>query len=163
MRTVSRKTSSAFGKAGPQLTPSRQWWTSRLMQEEGLVSVRDSARWSALTYREVEHLHRGDGAEKRSRLPVANDRWLSERQMGDMRGRQVVSQRRDEMWSPSRVKGGFTRLEHHVWRLPAHGPTCWNEHHRLRGWRICRVRRWCRQNPGSEVQWKSVAGKALVR
>ena len=39
-----------FRKAGPQLTPSRQWWTSPLKQEEELVSVRDSARSSALTY-----------------------------------------------------------------------------------------------------------------
>ena len=36
---VFRKTSSAFGKAGPQLTPSRQWWTSPLKQEEELVSL----------------------------------------------------------------------------------------------------------------------------
>ena len=107
-RTVTRKTSSAFGKAGPQLTPFRQWWTSPLKQEEKLVSVRDSARWSALTYAmrsisEVEHPHQGEGAEKGSRLPVANDWWLSERQVGDIRGRQVVSQRRDDMWCPSRV------------------------------------------------------------
>ena len=42
--TVDRGHSSAFGKAGPQLTPSRQWWTSPLKQEEEPVSVRDSAR-----------------------------------------------------------------------------------------------------------------------
>ena len=39
-----QKTSSVFGKAGPQLTPSRQWWTSPLRLEEELVSIRDSAR-----------------------------------------------------------------------------------------------------------------------
>ena len=60
-------------------------------------------------------------------------------------------QRRDDMWRPSRVTGGSTRLERYVWRFPAHGPTCWNEYHRLRGWRTCRVRRWRRQNPGAEV------------
>ena len=48
------------------------------------------------------------------------------------------------MWRPSRVAGGSTRLERHVRRLPAHGPACWNEHYRLRGWRTsaktCRSR-----------------------
>ena len=33
-----------LSKTGPQLTPSRQWWTSPLKQEEELVSVGDSAR-----------------------------------------------------------------------------------------------------------------------
>ena len=33
-----------FRKAGPQLTPSRQWWTSPQKQEEELVKIRDSAR-----------------------------------------------------------------------------------------------------------------------
>ena len=41
-RTVSRKTNLTFGKAGPQLTPCRQWWTLSLKQEEELVSVRDA-------------------------------------------------------------------------------------------------------------------------
>ena len=42
-KMVARKTSLAFGKAGPQLTPSRQWWTSPLKQEEELLSIGDSA------------------------------------------------------------------------------------------------------------------------
>ena len=55
MRTVSRKTSSAFGKAGPQLTPSRQGWTSPLKQEEELVSVRDS-EWQSAAEEEMKSL-----------------------------------------------------------------------------------------------------------
>ena len=47
-------------------------------------------------------------------------------------------------------------------RFPALGLAYRNEHHRLRGWRTCRVYRWRRQNPGTKDQWKSVAGKALV-
>ena len=62
----------------------------------------------------MEDLHRGDGVEKGSRLPVANDRCLSERQMGDIQGRQMVSQAIDDMWRPSRVTGGCTRLDRHV-------------------------------------------------
>ena len=42
------------------------------------------------------------------------------------------SQGIDDMWRPSRVAGGSTRLERHVPRFPAHGPVFWNEHHRLR-------------------------------
>ena len=34
---------------------------------------------------------------------------------------------------PPRDAGGSTRLERHVRRFSAHGPACWNEHHRLRG------------------------------
>ena len=41
-RTAFQRISSAFGKAGPQLTSSMQLWTSLLRQEEELVSVRDS-------------------------------------------------------------------------------------------------------------------------
>ena len=57
-------------------------------------------------YREVEYLLRGDDAEKGFRLPVEEDRSLSERQVGDIRGRQMVSQRRDDMWCPSRARVG---------------------------------------------------------
>ena len=85
-----------------------------------------------------------------------SDRWVM------YEGSKKVSQRRDDMWRFSRVAGGFTCLERHVRRLSAHGPTCWNEHRRLRGWRTCRVRCWRRQNPRAEDQWKSVASKALV-
>ena len=109
----------------------------------------------------MEDLHRGDGAEEGYGLPVADDRWLSKRQVGDIWGRQMVSQRRDYMWHPSRVAGRTTCLERHVWRLPALGPTCWNEH-RLRGWRTCLVCRWKRQNPGAKDQWESVMSKASV-
>ena len=35
-------------------------------------------------YRVVEYLHRGDDAEKGSRLPVEDDRWLSERRVGPL-------------------------------------------------------------------------------
>ena len=69
------------------------------------------------------------------------------------------SQRRDAMWRTSRVAGRSTRLERHLWRFPAHCPACWNENHRLRRWRICRVWRGWHQNPGAEDQWMSVVGK----
>ena len=39
----------------------------------------------------MEELHRGDDAEGGSRLPVADNRRVSEQQVGDIRGRQVVS------------------------------------------------------------------------
>ena len=67
----------------------------------------------------------------------------------------MVSQRRDDMWCSSGVAGRATCLQRHLWRFPAFGTTCWNEHHRLPGWRTCRVWRWRRQNPWAEDQWKS--------
>ena len=35
-------------------------------------------------YRETEDLHRGDGVEEGTRLPVADDRRLSKQQVGDI-------------------------------------------------------------------------------
>ena len=110
----------------------------------------------------MEELHRGDDAEEGSRLPVTDDKWLSEQQVGDIRGRQMVSRRRDDLWFPWEVAGEITSVDCHVWRFPAHGPTCWNERHQLRGWRTCRVRRWKRRDPEVENQWESVAGTSLV-
>ena len=62
----------------------------------------------------MEELHRGDEAEKGSRLPLADDRRLSEQQMGRTRGQQMVSLGREDMWCPSRVAGGTTRVKCHV-------------------------------------------------
>ena len=102
----------------------------------------------------------GDGVEEGSRLPVADDR-LSEQQMNDIGGRQIVSQR-DNMWHPSGIVGRTTRVKYHVWRFLAHGLTCSNEHRRLRGWRTCRVSSWWLRNPRSEDQWYFVTSKTLV-
>ena len=38
-----------------------------------------------------------------------------------LESRQMVSQRRDNMWCPSGVADGTARVECHVWRFPAHG------------------------------------------
>ena len=51
----------------------------------------------------------------------------------------MVPQGRDDMCCPLGVVGGTIRVERHVRRFPTHEPTCWNEHHRLRGRRTCRV------------------------
>ena len=65
-------------------------------------------------YREMRELHGDDDAEEGSTQIVADDRRLSEQQVDDIRGRQMVSQRRDVMWCPSGVMGGTTRVESHV-------------------------------------------------
>ena len=57
-------------------------------------------------YREMEKLH--------SRLPVADDGQLFYQQVGDLRGRKMVSQTRDKMWCPSRLAGGIIRVERHA-------------------------------------------------
>ena len=80
----------------------------------------------------MEELHRGDDVQEDSRLPVAYDGRLSKQQVGDIRGGQMVSQRRDDMWCPSGVTSRAIRVERHVRQFPAHGPTYWNEHHRIR-------------------------------
>ena len=46
----------------------------------------------------MEELHRGGDVEEGARLPVSDDKRLSEKQVGDIRERQMVSQRIDDMW-----------------------------------------------------------------
>ena len=53
----------------------------------------------------MEELHRGDDVEEDSRLPVADDGRLSEQQVGDIRERQMVSQRRYDMWCGTSIIG----------------------------------------------------------
>ena len=60
-------------------------------------------------------LDRSDDAEEGSRLSVTDDRRVSEKQVADIQGRQVVSQRRDNIWCPSGVAGRTTRVERHIY------------------------------------------------
>ena len=61
----------------------------------------------------MEKLHQGDDPRD-SRLPVADDGRLSKQQVGDIRGRQMVPQRRDNMACFSAVAGRTIRGERHV-------------------------------------------------
>ena len=45
----------------------------------------------------MKELHRGDDAQEHSRLSVADDGRLCQQQVGDIRGQQMVPQRRDDM------------------------------------------------------------------